>query len=764
MTTIPAVVPQPSFYGDYEKEEEPTNWIRKYQLSLPPSYSDVEKISCFKLQCAAASPAEEWFANLPSTDKTTWTNFLAAFKVRWPPPAHAKLTVAQKKERLKSVVLKEEEIGVMIEKDRGRDWGHVKWAKQVAQMALGFGDTQCHFLDVVLENTPEVLRDFLADHYAMWADFEADVAKTLVSQLIRAKQRVVNDRKLREDVDKLQTQTSNSRKAPAPSPQNAQSSFPLPPVYRYGPRTRSTRQRQSPERTFSTAIEVDTHKPHQEEEDPQVQIAYERLHNTQSYHTTQTLKQGGKLTPSKSKTGALNTALEAAPNMMRPYPLKPGTSPLGSRECFNCGLATTPSHQAHECQNTPIPMQEGCWREMHPVHNSHDASTSPDNNAAVLSLVLHTSTMAIRTARHVWKCVRAATVGELPAARTQNLQVEDTETMVVSDPVQIPHNEPPSPDTTNCSISVPSTVPASPWLSSFESSLVSTPAPPSPVELSAPVEDDQVTDDEFVVPTLEIEVVSPQIAASITPNSDSLSISDSLDPSSTFSSTFSVPPLPSSTELGSVGELSNPTPTTTILDTSDTASSLDFVTDFSLSDTFIVEMTDTADCYPSVIKPEIVNLYNTSNDSEEVTESAPFTTQDNSRQSTAHTEHYVFEVGSHITTDQLDARIEYLAKAGAHVVQANQRPFVSPVTEQSSPSPCSPVIFTAANVNIETSDKPIWPVFDQHEHETLGEVPEFLNTSFQTNVYSRHANPFNPKRVAEIMRMIKIGDDLSEEQ
>jgi hypothetical protein len=37
-------------------------------------------------------------------------------------------------------------------------------------------------------------------------------------------------------------------------------------------------------------------------------------------------------------------------------------------------------------------------------------------------------------------------------------------------------------------------------------------------------------------------------------------------------------------------------------------------------------MTDTTDCYPCVIESDIVNLYNTS-DLEEITESAPFTTQ-----------------------------------------------------------------------------------------------------------------------------------------
>jgi hypothetical protein len=58
-TNNPAVVPQSSFYRDYEKEKEPTNWIRKYHLSLLPSYSDAGKINQFELQCAAASPTEE---------------------------------------------------------------------------------------------------------------------------------------------------------------------------------------------------------------------------------------------------------------------------------------------------------------------------------------------------------------------------------------------------------------------------------------------------------------------------------------------------------------------------------------------------------------------------------------------------------------------------------------------------------------------------------------------------------------------------------
>ncbi|KIK33113.1 hypothetical protein CY34DRAFT_18586 [Suillus luteus UH-Slu-Lm8-n1] len=111
------ITPQPSFYEDYEKGEEPTNWLRRYELLLPTTTTDTDKLTHFELQCAAASPVENWYVNLPTMDKATWVAFQAAFRARWPQPTQVALTVAQKKEQIKAIVLKEEEIGVMIEDD-----------------------------------------------------------------------------------------------------------------------------------------------------------------------------------------------------------------------------------------------------------------------------------------------------------------------------------------------------------------------------------------------------------------------------------------------------------------------------------------------------------------------------------------------------------------------------------------------------------------------------------------------------------------------
>lgn len=47
------------------------------------------------------------------------------------------------------------------------------------------------------------------------------------------------------------------------------------------------------------------------------------------------------------------------PDETRPYPLKPGTAELGSRECYRCGQI---GHRLSDCQNAPLDELETSWR------------------------------------------------------------------------------------------------------------------------------------------------------------------------------------------------------------------------------------------------------------------------------------------------------------------------------------------------------------------------------------------------------------------
>ncbi|KAG1759514.1 hypothetical protein EDD22DRAFT_955808 [Suillus occidentalis] len=203
---------------------------------------------------------------------------------------------------------------------------------------------QCQLLDIVLDNTPEILRDLLVNNYMSWTDFEADVTKVSVSQLHRAKQRMVMDRKLWEDVDKLQTQTANGHKAMQPPSQPSQVPYITPPPYQYGYHYNSPMmsplQNQTPAPSappmfqpqvplltpqvpqtpqaahlFTPAAPVShgnlfygyegTYRP-QLVEEAHMQITCALLPNSLPSHITPTLKPANKHTPSSFKTGMHN--------------------------------------------------------------------------------------------------------------------------------------------------------------------------------------------------------------------------------------------------------------------------------------------------------------------------------------------------------------------------------------------------------------------------------------------------------------------------
>lgn len=55
---------------------------------------------------------------------------------------------------------------------------------------------------------------------------------------------------------------------------------------------------------------------------------------------------------------------EGIPSLERPYPLRPGTSILGSGECYNCRIVTEPMHLSSQCTVTEVLRpQESRWRQ-----------------------------------------------------------------------------------------------------------------------------------------------------------------------------------------------------------------------------------------------------------------------------------------------------------------------------------------------------------------------------------------------------------------
>ncbi|KAG1725900.1 uncharacterized protein EDB91DRAFT_1086968 [Suillus paluster] len=86
------------FRGDYGDREEPTEWFVQFELSLPESWTDTQKIDHFIMQLVPGQMAEEWYQSLKSLQTNTFTILKSTFRKRWPPPKQPKYSHAQQKE------------------------------------------------------------------------------------------------------------------------------------------------------------------------------------------------------------------------------------------------------------------------------------------------------------------------------------------------------------------------------------------------------------------------------------------------------------------------------------------------------------------------------------------------------------------------------------------------------------------------------------------------------------------------------------------
>ncbi|KAG1847711.1 hypothetical protein F4604DRAFT_1935767 [Suillus subluteus] len=163
MTTLPLL------RGDYLNGEEPADWMRQFQLNLPAAWTDSQKIDRFTLH------AKIYVGRLSHGIQHMMANHTSH-------PFYG----SSEKEQLKAITLKEEDIGVMIDDNKGQEWGHVHWARQVQRVAQGLNDTNCQYLDVVLEGVPDLLCDQLSDQYPDWGTFVAGVNNVSINLLNRA--------------------------------------------------------------------------------------------------------------------------------------------------------------------------------------------------------------------------------------------------------------------------------------------------------------------------------------------------------------------------------------------------------------------------------------------------------------------------------------------------------------------------------------------------------------------------------------------------
>ncbi|KAG1860029.1 hypothetical protein F4604DRAFT_1930339 [Suillus subluteus] len=362
------MAPLPLLKGDYLNGKEPTDWMQQFQLNLPPSWTDAQKVDRFILQCTRGRPAHIWVSSLSAAQMATWVDLITAYEAHWPTTPPVFLVAAQKKERLKALTLKEGDIGVMIDNEKGQEWGHIHWACQVQQLAQSFNDVNCQYLDVVLEGVPDLLHDQLSDLYLDWGAFVTGVNNMSINLLSRAQAKAKEEKEMRilkhvnipdpdprvsaKSVSTVRTTDVPTGNIPAQMQLPTQQLTLNNPLAAAGtvPRTNLFYRYQPPQTPIPMHASI-----------------AERIRIASQYaglsHQPDT-DAGRSAHAQQVKEWHEKHGMNAVPHIGSPYLLKLGTAPLGSQECFACGLVTTPTHQAAGCPHPPLTFQEAKWWEL----------------------------------------------------------------------------------------------------------------------------------------------------------------------------------------------------------------------------------------------------------------------------------------------------------------------------------------------------------------------------------------------------------------
>ena len=365
------------FRGDKE-DESPEDFLRAFYRRMGDKTDDTKKQQ-FQYYLQAYSVADEWFSDLGDDDKKSWTTIENAFRKRWPKKQQVKKTDEEYEDEIVGRKLRTEDLGKKEKVEGMEVYSHVAWADKTATIikSAKLEETTTHIRQV-RRNLPDILVEKVGTGHADWNAFLQAVRDVDVDYIRDRVARRNKELETKRTVDhRLQLLETVTRSPTAPLRQQL------------------------------SAVAISNQPP-----EPKVPITGDPFTNTSggqgslSFATNETLARqtrppfaGPNVNPrppstpeQKAEIRALLAKLPQHPDTQAgrqahqaqqadwvrtygfgtrvtektPYPLRPGTAPVNSGECFTCGqpghLGTRTGENCISLGYRPLHPNEQQWR------------------------------------------------------------------------------------------------------------------------------------------------------------------------------------------------------------------------------------------------------------------------------------------------------------------------------------------------------------------------------------------------------------------
>jgi len=357
------------FWGD-KPGENAQDFLRAFNRAMGDK-SDEAKAKQFPNYLRADSEADDWWLGLSAAVQAKWEDIEAGFMVRWPRAVVVKKTSMEYEEELLGLKLRAQDLG-RKEEVAGREmYTHIAWADNMRRLAKGAGvEAGSTYIGQVRKSLPLLIKEKVSGSYRTWALFLAAV-QTIDIKFIKDGADV-----LRKDAEKQRAlETRVQRLESTPESPTA------------GIRHDMARTSLNTTPSSSTTLEPTRTTA----DNPYVGIAggQGNLFGGQRPRTPRTppgpvtLQSQAELRariaaiPHHPATDAGRAAYKAQQlawvaqhgangwvTETTPYPLRPGTAPINSGECFNCGIV---GHVGSRCAvplDKRLHRNEQVWRAL----------------------------------------------------------------------------------------------------------------------------------------------------------------------------------------------------------------------------------------------------------------------------------------------------------------------------------------------------------------------------------------------------------------
>ena len=326
------------FHGDKD-DENPEDFLRSFFRRMGTANGDTKKQQ-FKYFLQADSAADEWYEELQLNEKKDWDAIETAFNKRWPRKKAAKKTKEEYEEEITGLRLAMEDLGKK-EKIAGREvYSHIVWADKMDTIVRGAKiETTTTYIGHVRKELPKPIREKVGTGHANWTaflkavrDVDTDHVRDGASMW---KKEQDEQNALKKRVQQLEKLTA-SPTAPLRhqmttfSIGNTQANAAQPP--RQTPATQINPFMGNSGGSGNLFIPKNSRPPATQEDRAAL------LTRLKKYPHHPDSEPGRKAHQAQQADWAKTHGANATVTESTPYPLRPGTLPVGSGECFTCGF------------------------------------------------------------------------------------------------------------------------------------------------------------------------------------------------------------------------------------------------------------------------------------------------------------------------------------------------------------------------------------------------------------------------------------------